>query len=156
MEGVEMENQEAGIRMQDAESRSKDAESRKQDEVSDEVRARLMMISQSIKAIGEMAKVGISFCIVIPGYGIKPDDRLVSNYCPNSKERSTDSISQEIAENLTSMEETYMMQLLHAGLTKDAVTGYVEHIYQTAKERFLEKAAGVGDGAGPMNGDAAD
>lgn len=132
------------------------AESRKQEAVPDDVRERLMIISQSIRTIGMMAKVGISYCIVIPGYGARPDDRLASNVCPEIDERSADSIIAEIGENLCCMLDAYMDQMHKSGLPKDAVTGYVEHIYQAAKDHFLERAAGTGEGAGPMSGDAAE
>lgn len=111
---------------------------------------RLKMISQSIKTMAAMAQVGVSYCIVIPGYGVREDARLVSNYITKKSERSDAEIGSEICGNIEATLEVFMKALLARGVSDDAIMGIVDEIVRKTKERFTVTTTGIGRGAVPQ------
>lgn len=128
--------QEAGAEKQEPDLRSEDE--------------RMRLISQSLKAMAAMTQVGMSFCVVIPGHGVKADCRLTSNYIAPPRDRSESSIVQEICGNISAILEGYMYTMQHNGVTDDAIMGLLDRIFSEAKQRYEEKTAGIGKGAGPQ------
>ena len=110
---------------------------------------RLRMISQSIRTMAAMAKVGVTYCIVIPGHGVREDARLASNYI-SEKDRPEMQIVEEICGNISGIPNGFMHSLLAQGVTDDAIEGIVKEIVRKTMERFAEETAGVGKGAGPQ------
>lgn len=110
----------------------------------------MKMISQSIKTMAAMAQVGVSFCIVIPGYGVREDARLASNYITRKDDRSERDIIGEICGNISTILEAFMKSLLAQGVSDDAIAGIVDEIVSITKERYTVSTAGIGRGAGPQ------
>ena len=111
---------------------------------------RLKMISQSIKTMAAMAQVGVTFCIVIPGYGVREDARLVSNYITKKIERSDAEIGSEICGNIEATLEAFMKALLAQGVSDDAIMRMVDRIGRKTKEPFTVTPTGIRRAAGPQ------
>lgn len=111
---------------------------------------RLRMISKTIKAMASMAQVGITFCIVIPGHGVREDCRLGSNYIAPPHDRSESSVMNEVCGNIEAILESHMNTLRTMGISNGAVTGMIDAIVGKAKERFIESGKGLGEGCGPQ------
>ena len=122
----------------------------KKTETNEDQDDRMRMISQSIKTMAAMAQVGVSYCIVIPGYGVREDARLVSNYMTKKSERSDAEIGSEICGNIEATLEAFMKALLVQGVSDDAIMGIVDEIVRKSKERYNAETAGIGRGAGPQ------
>ena len=122
----------------------------KKTETNEDQDDRMRMISQSIKTMAAMAQVGVSYCIVIPGYGVREDARLVSNYITKKSERSDAEIGSEICGNIEATLEAFMKALLAQGVSDDAIMGIVDEIVRKTKERFTVTTTGIGRGAGPQ------
>ena len=115
-----------------------------------EENARLEIISKSIKGIAAMSQVGITYCIVIPGHGVREDCRLGSNFIAPPEERSISSIINEVNGNIVGILETYMNTIRKMEYPNEVAEGLIDSIVKTAKQRFEESWAGVGQGAGPQ------
>ena len=111
---------------------------------------RLLFISRTIKGVAAMAQVGMTYCIVIPGFGAREDARLGSNYIAPPQDRSTTSIMTEINDNICAILESHMWTVQHMGYSTDAIEGMIDDIVKKAKGRFEEASAGIGQGAGPQ------
>ena len=112
--------------------------------------ARLEIISKSIKGIAAMSQVGITYCIVIPGHGIREDFRLGSNYIAPPNDRPVTAIMNEVNGNIVAILESYMNVIRKCDFSEDAAEGMIDEIVKTAKHRFEETWAGIGQGAGPQ------
>ncbi len=111
---------------------------------------RLIAISKSIKAVGSMTGTGISFCIVIPGYGVKEDCRLASCCIAPPTDRSDRMIVQELAGNISCMIQGFLSSLRQAGLSDGAARGVLNNTIEDAKNRYTEQWKSLENaGAGP-------
>lgn len=118
-----------------------------------EVDDKLIAVSNSIKAIGKMTDCGISYCIVVPGYGVREDVRLSSCCIAPPKDRPEQALLQELAENIGCMIQGFMNSMAAPhGYSDGAITGFMDHVYAVAKKRFLESRKCLGQGAGPQGG----
>ena len=99
---------------------------------------RLKMIAESIKAVGKMTNCGISFCIVIPGYGVTEDTRLSSNWMAPPKGRSFESQQNEVMNNIACQLECFMKVLEASGVEKKKIILLVDKIAETVKKVFEE------------------
>ena len=118
-----------------------------------EIDAKLIAVSNSIKAIGQMTDCGISYCIVDPGLGVREDARLASCCIAPPKDRPESALLQELAENICCMIQGFMNSMAAPhGYSDAAITGFMDHAYAVAKKRFLESRKGLGQGAGPQGG----
>ena len=138
------EEQESGISGQGSENKESVVSDQKQQD------ERLLMISKTIKAMAAMSQVGMTYCIVIPGHGVREDCRLGSNYIAPPHDRSESSVMNEVCGNIETILESHMRTLQHMGISSDAITGMIDAIVRKAKERFEESSKGLGEGAGPQ------
>ena len=112
---------------------------------------RLMAISKSIKAVGSMTGTGISYCIVIPGHGVREDSRLASCCIAPPSDKSDSMIVQELAGNVSCMIQGFMSSLRQAGLTDEATRGILDKTVEDAKDRYSDQWKGFENaGAGPQ------
>ena len=115
------------------------------------VNERLIAISKSIKAVGSMTGTGISYCIVIPGHGVREDSRLASCCIAPPSDRSDSMIVQELAGNVSCMIQGFMSSLRQAGLTDEATRGILDKTVEDAKDRYSDQWKGFENaGAGPQ------
>ena len=118
------------------------------EEISDEIRKmepedRLKLVSESIRAMVSSVGVGISYCIVDPGFGVKGDNRLASNWnAAPPKGRSGQSIIMELAANVSCMLESFMQGMRRQGVPDEKIKRIGEMILKDAVENF-EKSGGA-------------
>jgi len=126
-------SEDQGSRIKDQEAAATTAETLKK--ITDD---RLKMIAESIKAVGKMTNSGISFCVVIPGYGVVEDSRLASNCMAPPKGRSLESQLEEVSTNITCQ----ILGLMHALSGGEFETGrimeIVDKMVDAAKQEFTE------------------
>ena len=117
-------------------------------EVDEEIRKmepedRLKLVSESIRAMVSSVGVGISYCIVDPGFGVKGDNRLASNWtAAPPKGRSGQSVVMELAANVSCMLESFMQGMRRQGVPDDKIKRIGEMILKDAVENF-EKSGGA-------------
>ena len=126
----EVEDQ--GARIEDQEAAATTAEILKK--ITDD---RLKMIAESIRAVGKMTNSGISFCVVIPGYGVVEDCRLSSNWMAPPKERSLESQMEEVANNIACQIQGFMHALSGGELDTERIMEIVDKMVDAAKQEFL-------------------
>ena len=113
--------------------------------------AKLITVSNAIKAIGKMTGVGISYVIVIPGYSVREDARLYCSSIQQIEERPERNVIQELLGNVSCMIDGLMDAMRKTGLSDGAVRGAINKAVEDAKDRYgdrwkpFQKA-----GAGPM------
>ena len=110
-------------------------------EISEEIRKmdpedRLKLVSKSIKAMAEAIGVGISFCVIDPGYGIKEDKRLAANYIAEQKDRPGVDYFLEAGGNLSCMMECFMLSLRKLEIPDGKILGLINAIVKNAKNNF--------------------
>lgn len=112
---------------------------------------KLLAISKSIKGLGMMTSTGISYCIVIPGHGVRDDFRLASCCIAPPVEKSDKMIIEELSGNVSCMIQGFLSSLRKSGLSDGAARGVLNKTIEDAKERYKE-AWKVFDnaGAGPQ------
>lgn len=116
-----------------------------------EMNERLIAISKSIKAVGSMTGTGISYCIVIPGYGVREDSRLASCCIAPPNDKSDRMIIQELAGNVSCILQGFMSALRKDGLSDGAARGLLNTTIEDAKRRYEEQWKGFETaGAGPQ------
>jgi len=103
--------------------------------------ARLEIISKSIKGIAAMSQVGITYCIVIPGHGVREDCRLGSNFIAPPIERSAGSVMNEVNGNIEAILVSYMNVIRKMGHDDSAAEGLIDEIVKTAKRRFEQNGS---------------
>ena len=104
---------------------------------------RLKLVSESIRAMVETIGVGISYCIVDPGFGVRGDNRLASNWtAAPPKGRSGQSIIMELAANVSCMLESFMQGMRRQGVPDEKIKRIGEMILKDAVENF-EKSGGA-------------
>lgn len=113
--------------------------------------AKLITVSNAIKAIGKMTGVGISSVIVIPGYGVREDTRLYCSCIPLVEERTARDVIQELLGNVSCMIQGMMDNMRNGGLSDGAVRGLINKAIEDAKDRYDDRWKPFQNaGAGPM------
>ena len=113
--------------------------------------AKLITVSNAIKAIGKMTGVGISYVIVIPGYGKREDARLYCSCIPRVEERNERDVIQELLGNVSCMIDGLMDAMRKTGLSDGAVRGLINKAIEDAKDRYGDRWKPFQNaGAGPM------
>lgn len=113
--------------------------------------AKLITVSNAIKAIGKMTGVGISYVIVIPGYGVREDARLYCNSIQQVEERTERNVIQELLGNVSCMIDGLMDAMRKTGLSDGAVRGAINKAVEDAKDRYGDRWKPFQNaGAGPM------
>lgn len=113
--------------------------------------AKLITVSNAIKAIGKMTGVGISYVIVIPGYGVREDARLYCSSIQQVEERTERNVIQELLGNVSCMIDGLMDAMRKTGLSDGAVRGLINKAVEDAKDRYGDRWKPFQNaGAGPM------
>lgn len=113
--------------------------------------AKLITVSNAIKAIGKMTGVGISYVIVIPGYGVREDARLYCSSIQQVEERTERNVIQELLGNVSCMIDGLMDAMRKTGLSDGAVRGAINKAVEDAKDRYGDRWKPFQNaGAGPM------
>lgn len=100
---------------------------------STEVEARLEMISKSVKSIGLMTGVGMSYCIVLPS-----GDQITSNLLlPDTKTLKTQ--TEEIANNIRAIVCGFMRSAYLTGIDDETIENILSKIMSAAKKEFEDK-----------------
>ena len=138
------EEQVSGIRDQVSEDQGARIEDQGKQESKAEVLKRitddrLMMIAESIKAVGKMTNCGISYCIVIPGHGVVEDARLTSNIIAPPNDRSIESQFNEVCANLMCQLQGLMKALAGGGVEEDKIFSTINDIVEQATREFKEE-----------------
>ena len=110
-------------------------------EVGEEIRKmepedRLKLVSESIRAMAEAIGVGISFCVIDPGFGITEDKRLAANYIAEQKDRPGVDYFLEAGGNLSCMMECFMSSLRKLEIPDGKILGLINAIVKDAKNNF--------------------
>lgn len=113
----------------------KDLESRVEEKAGfDPDEERLLAVSKSIKAIGNMTGTGISYVILIPGYGEKEDLRLASCCIAPPTNRDGKDLVLEIYGNIVCMLQGFVKSMRQGGMTenriKEMMDTLLEQVYQ--------------------------
>ncbi len=120
-------------------------------EVGEEIRKmepedRLMLVSESIRAMVETIGVGISFCLVDTRENPE-DERRLANHYGRIKDRSWEQYLVEAGSNLCCLFEALMAGMRKQGFPDEKIKGFVDAIMKDVMNEF-EKSGGAPEDAG--------
>ena len=128
------------VKGQGPEDGVRDAVTVPEESVPGEPEERLMMISESVKAVAAMTGCGISFCVVIPGKDEEERWRLASSRLSSSEWTERES-TREILENMCSMLHGFLASLRKMGVEDHAVYDTADMILAEVKKRYRRNDA---------------
>lgn len=113
--------------MADEEGRMKNEE-----DVKREVDVRLEMIAKSVKSVGLMTGVGLSFCVALPS-----GERLVTNLLTPGEKDSKENTA-EIATNIEKILLGFMMGLHRNGNDEETIEKIIGIVLNEARKQYHE------------------
>ena len=101
-----------------------------EEDVKREVDVRLEMIAKSVKSVGLMTGVGLSFCVALPS-----GERLVTNLLTPGAKDSKENMA-EIATNIEKILLGLMMGLHRNGTDEETIEKFIEFILNEARKQY--------------------
>lgn len=109
----------------------------KAEEVQREQNARLLVISNSVKSIGMMTGVGMTFCIVLP-----TGDLLTSNLLLSGEKPLKDQ-TEEIAHNVVAIVSGFMKAMHKAEIESEKIYAVVDQVVSVAKKDYEKSVSEI-------------